>query len=1344
MKSILWNIFLMILFLLAILLGESKAQFSGGDGSLGDPFLITTFDDLDTLREDAGLATAGSYFELTNDISMSTATGNWIIVNFTGHINGKGFAIRDWTDLNKSAMNFIATFEINSSLIRLSFINLDWRYETSVGAQASGIFRLVGNGCLIDSVIIDSCNFVNKSIASTSVFPWNSVLMAKASGDQITINRCAIKRTTVEIFREISSGSALNGLFCGQLQNSSLTITNSYIDSVTFYHGETLTTGGVASFFVANTDLSGMDSLIIRDCYILNSFTETRAQSASSDRPVGAFIGLSIADDQIRIENCYASFNVGTKTIGGFVYNFDASDDPPWGIFTSYYDSSKVAMAQITGTHTATSANAETTAQMKLEATYTGFDFVDVWGYDLTLNDSYPFLSWTVLPIPPSGYFHLIDLRTSLDHPVGNNQTMPIGWETNADLIKFDSVSTLYNQDVSGIDFFISDSTSLIIGDIVSVIARGFNVVPVFDSVYSRPVPISDTSDITGTGTLSDPFVLYHATDIDSTRFFGAGEGVRDLGAYGPYYALGSDIDMSVYPNWSDHLLYRWSRNNAQVPNFGRGIDGRGYKISGLRMTVESNGGPSTFINLSKHSDSRSHYVKNIIFEDCSLSVTGNPASQMSQNVYLFRDKFEVNFDNTVIAFIESNDSVDNVIFIDCDISVVLDTLWTYTNIAYIYKPNSFGPDILSRIGLESCSLTVDIDFINIFQHLPYRGFHISMLSATEEFANSGFNWIDDDCSMIIDIGEFLNKDISQPLTTNRLFVGSVASGNGGRMYDTYVGGTYNWTIDPTFFGPTSDPAFKFGHYGLLSGTLPVGTNYSVVKDYMKRNLFNGNLITNVDTITGVTYKSISGALANVGSSYYNSDSVSAIISNSFNMYRSNLLGKRLLGVASDSNGLSTAELKMNSTYEYPIFRSRFVEDPIVNQWGFTYGNWRKNDLNNSYPHIYGQNNFADTNFIASIIDTAGIDTLNNFIAAGACRIIRFIDIDTVSYIQNDLSQNDLSIVVRTSSLDSIDLYYSNPSIDTLYRSLGRVKIDVNRQGFFWDTTTFVYDVTLSGIDATKPIIIRASVDGIFPTIDDFKDTDIQTFTALPNRLICTEYNMFFDPDGISWAWIQDVTCGWVPGSRLATKGQGSFGGVYILSEDTLITSSYRISKRDTIDFISSFPRCRPKGTRGYNLKWDLWLCQQNPPVDTISTEFEYESCYVVMKYFLEGGKLKFVSDINNDTVTVINYQKTFPIASDWNLSIGSNLVGYLGALKGLGHMIAFRMMTINAALDPADDIYAFGAPDGIGTALALGNTRRDFFRGIHPKIFKWGSPTAIKPDSIFIMTPDGPVKVKL
>jgi hypothetical protein len=123
--------------------------------------------------------------------------------------------------------------------------------------------------------------------------------------------------------------------------------------------------------------------LIITDCY---SNTEVQGLSLGAGTSfVGGLIGSLEPDGgNIYISNSYSSGVVNTEigTAGGFMGN-DAGVDE---ISNSYWD------LNTSGQLTSAGGTGKTTAEMKTQSTYTGWDFSSIWGMDSSTNSGYPYL----------------------------------------------------------------------------------------------------------------------------------------------------------------------------------------------------------------------------------------------------------------------------------------------------------------------------------------------------------------------------------------------------------------------------------------------------------------------------------------------------------------------------------------------------------------------------------------------------------------------------------------------------------------------------------------------------------------------------------------------------------------------------------------------------------------------------------------------------------------------------------------------------------------------------------------------------------------------------------------
>nr|WP_321431224.1 PKD domain-containing protein [uncultured Methanolobus sp.] len=82
----------------------SAATYSGGSGTSGDPYLLSTDSDIDTLATTS--ADWGSYFKLTQDITLvgnHTPIGN-LSTQFTGDFDGNGYAVSNLTVYNTGGL----------------------------------------------------------------------------------------------------------------------------------------------------------------------------------------------------------------------------------------------------------------------------------------------------------------------------------------------------------------------------------------------------------------------------------------------------------------------------------------------------------------------------------------------------------------------------------------------------------------------------------------------------------------------------------------------------------------------------------------------------------------------------------------------------------------------------------------------------------------------------------------------------------------------------------------------------------------------------------------------------------------------------------------------------------------------------------------------------------------------------------------------------------------------------------------------------------------------------------------------------------------------------------------
>ena len=135
---------------------QAAPGYSGGSGTAGDPYLVSTPEDF------AGLHLyPGKHFRQTCDISMEGHTMT-VISSFTGSYDGGGYAISDLTFKGKSDGSLTGIFNKNSGVIKnLAFENCDITLEFVYAHTWAG--GIVGE----NSGTISDCSFSGTFTAKT-------------------------------------------------------------------------------------------------------------------------------------------------------------------------------------------------------------------------------------------------------------------------------------------------------------------------------------------------------------------------------------------------------------------------------------------------------------------------------------------------------------------------------------------------------------------------------------------------------------------------------------------------------------------------------------------------------------------------------------------------------------------------------------------------------------------------------------------------------------------------------------------------------------------------------------------------------------------------------------------------------------------------------------------------------------------------------------------------------------------------------------------------------------------------------------------------------------------------
>lgn len=303
-----------------------SAAFAGGDGTASDPYQISTLLQLKDMKNDLD-----ANYILVNDIDASD-TVNWdsgagfVPVGtdnnrFTGTLNGNGFIITGLY-INRPSTLYIGLFGYTSNCVikNVALENAQVNGEECVGS-------LVGES-------------VGGSIA-------NSYATGSVSGGQYTGGLVGFYDGTISNSYTTCSvngdGDEVGGL-AGRNHYSS--ISNSYASGSVSGDDETGALVGHNSGTISNSYATG---------------------SVSGGSGVGGLVGYN-SGSSATISNSYTTGSVsGDEDVGGLV-----GFNPSGSISKSYWDT------ETSGQSTSAGGTGKTTAQMKHQATFIGWDFTVV------------------------------------------------------------------------------------------------------------------------------------------------------------------------------------------------------------------------------------------------------------------------------------------------------------------------------------------------------------------------------------------------------------------------------------------------------------------------------------------------------------------------------------------------------------------------------------------------------------------------------------------------------------------------------------------------------------------------------------------------------------------------------------------------------------------------------------------------------------------------------------------------------------------------------------------------------------------------------------------------------
>jgi len=353
-----------LLLLLSLIILTSRSivlaqitSYSGGNGTSGNPYQITTLADLQTLSSTTADWVAGKYFVQTTNIDASASnsgSGFSPIGNatnkFSGSYDGQNFSITALF-INRSVTNNIGLFGYTNSA---TLKNIKLTGSSITGYDNVGV--LVG---FSSNSIITNCQSGGTVTGHFQV----GGLIGEANGASSVITNSF---STVTV-----SGTNDVGGFVGENQNSS---------SISSCYSTGNATGGntVGGFSAWNGS-----NATITNCYCI-------ANAVSGSAYTGGFVGYSFGN----ITYCYTIAALTGSSKSGFLNGDTDATASFWNVETDGIDGNISGAAN-------EGAIGKTTAEMKTQSTFSAanWNFSTIWAIDANINNGYPYL---LMDAPPS------------------------------------------------------------------------------------------------------------------------------------------------------------------------------------------------------------------------------------------------------------------------------------------------------------------------------------------------------------------------------------------------------------------------------------------------------------------------------------------------------------------------------------------------------------------------------------------------------------------------------------------------------------------------------------------------------------------------------------------------------------------------------------------------------------------------------------------------------------------------------------------------------------------------------------------------------------------------------
>ncbi len=345
--------FITLFFISSFLSFSQTATAPAGSGTSGDPYQVSTINNLYWISQNSSEWVSGKYFIQTTDIDASETSSwsggaGWVPIGnstdkFYGSYDGQGFNISNLYMTYNSTFGGFFGYITSATITDVNLVDIDF---TNTAGYVGGIIAQMNAG------IISGCT-VTGNITGSS---YSSGIAASITGTA-TIEKCGF-----------SGNVTTSSIIAGGIVGTS--------GSTTDIISECWSTGSVYGASTSSNYLGGIvgyNKAVVQNCYSTMKLTKT----GSSSSYMGGVVGYAHNSSNPTITNCYSTgplkpvIGYGTATVTACFWDKETSS-----ITSSSFGTGKM------------------TSEMKTTSTFSGagWDFSTIWARSDDKNGGYPYL----------------------------------------------------------------------------------------------------------------------------------------------------------------------------------------------------------------------------------------------------------------------------------------------------------------------------------------------------------------------------------------------------------------------------------------------------------------------------------------------------------------------------------------------------------------------------------------------------------------------------------------------------------------------------------------------------------------------------------------------------------------------------------------------------------------------------------------------------------------------------------------------------------------------------------------------------------------------------------------